>query len=61
MRGKALQKLGGGLYEVQWNVFFFFLPEYSTNFLIKDKDMDRDVLQKHVWKWVDGELEHMQI
>lgn len=33
MRAKALQKLEGGLYEVQWKCVFF--PQYSANFLNK--------------------------
>lgn len=44
MRGEALPEVRGGLYEVQWKCFF----EYSANFLIKDKNMDRDVLQEPV-------------
>lgn len=45
MRGKALQKLEEGYMKFSRNVFF----EYSANFLIKDKNMDRDVLQRSMF------------
>lgn len=35
--------------------------EYSANFLIKDKNMDQDVLHKLVWKRVDRELENIEV
>lgn len=49
MRGKALQKLEEGYMKFSGNVFLFFF-EYSANFLIKDKNLVRDVLQEHVLK-----------
>lgn len=61
MRGKASQKLEEGYMKFSGNVFFFFFLEYSANFLRKEKNMDRDVPRQHVWKWVDGELEHIQV
>lgn len=49
---QSFAEVRGGLYEVQWECFFFvfFSRVLSQLFLIKDKNMDRDVLQKHVWK-----------
>lgn len=41
------------------SVEMFF--EYSANFLIKDKNMDQDVLHKLVWKRVDRELENIEV
>ena len=40
---------------------FFCPPKYSANFLIKDKNMVRDVLQEYFLKGVDRELEHIQV
>lgn len=44
-------------------MFFFLLlsSTWATFFKIKDKNMDRDVLQKHVWMRVDGELQNIHI
>lgn len=56
MRGKALQKLEEGYMKFSGNGFFFF--QHSANFLIKDKNMDRDVPRKHVLEvsgWGVGE------